>query len=294
MDYRSFLRYLRFEKRSSAHTLEAYSRDLEQLNQFLVESCGLGPNDFPVSLHLRSWLVSLMEQGLLPRSINRKISTVKTFFKFMLREGLHPGPDPSKSLQRPKTPVNLPRAVPLAAMEDWASAPWPEDFWALRDRCVVETLYGCGLRRAEVIQLRWMDWDRGQGTLRVTGKRSKTRLLPLAMELGTLLDHYAQKAAENGSTLPEAPLFFTNKGASLYPKLVVDLVKKALLKVPSVPQRSPHVLRHSFATHMLDNGADLNAVKTLLGHANLAATQIYTHQSVEKLKEIHRKTHPKG
>jgi integrase/recombinase XerC len=159
---------------------------------------------------------------------------------------------------------------------------------------VVETLYGCGLRRAEVIQLRWMDWDRGQGTLRVTGKRSKTRLLPLATELGTLLGHYAQKAAENGPTLPEAPLFFTPKGAPLYPKLVVDLVKKALLKVPSVPQRSPHVLRHSYATHMLDNGADLNAVKTLLGHANLAATQIYTHQSVEKLKEIHRKTHPKG
>ncbi|NBW33120.1 MAG: hypothetical protein EBR22_04100, partial [Cytophagia bacterium] len=240
MDYRSFLRYLRFEKRSSAHTLEAYARDLDQLNDFLVHSCGLAPEDAPAPLHLRSWLVSLMEQGLLPRSINRKISTIKTYFKFMLREGLHPGPDPSNALQRPKTPVNLPRAVPLAAMEEWASAPWPEDFWELRNRCVVETLYGCGLRRAELIQLRWRDWDRGQGTLRVTGKRSKTRLLPLAAELGTLLGHYAQRAEQQGTTLPESPLFFTPKGASLYPKLVVDLVKRALVKVPSVPQRSPH------------------------------------------------------
>lgn len=294
MDYRSFLRYLRFEKRSSSHTLEAYTRDLDQLNSFLEADFGLRGDEFPSSVQLRSWLVSLMEQGLLPRSINRKISTIKTYFKFMLREGHHPGPDPTKALQRPKTPVNLPRAVPLGSMEEWTSAPWPDDFWELRDRAVVETLYGCGIRRAELIQLTLGDWDRAQGLLRVTGKRSKTRLVPLTLELSRLLAHYTEVSVNYRSIGPESPLFFTPKGAPMYPKLVVDLVKRALIAFPGLAQRSPHVLRHSFATHMLDNGADLNAVKTLLGHANLAATQIYTHQSVEKLKEVHRKTHPKG
>jgi integrase/recombinase XerC len=170
----------------------------------------------------------------------------------------------------------------------------PEDFIELRDRCVVELLYGCGLRRAELIQLQWQDWDRSNAQIKVTGKRSKVRILPLTRELSEILSHYRNAWEQCGSLNASQGLFVTNKGEPLYPKLVGDIVRKALSRVSTQDQRSPHVLRHSFATHLLDNGADLNAVKTLLGHANLAATQIYTHQSIEKLKEIHRKTHPKG
>jgi len=170
----------------------------------------------------------------------------------------------------------------------------PEDFIELRDRCVVELLYGCGLRRAELIQLKWQDWDRSNAQIKVTGKRSKVRILPLTGELMEILSHYRSAWEQCGPLNASQSLFVTRKGEALYPKLVSDIVRKALSRVSTQDQRSPHVLRHSFATHLLDNGADLNAVKTLLGHANLAATQIYTHQSIEKLKEIHRKTHPKG
>jgi len=294
MDYRSFLHYLRYEKRASGHTLEAYARDLDQANRFIYEELGLPQGLYPESKHLRCWLVSLMEQGMQPRTLHRKISTLKTFFKFLIREGLHPGPDPCRPLQRPKTPRNLPRSVAQTSMEQLLGEEMPEDFWQLRDRCVVELLYGCGLRRAELISLQWQDWEDSGALLRVTGKRSKVRLLPLTLEITQILTHYRAKAAFMGRVGAGWPLFFTHQGKPLYPKLVGDLVKDALGKVSTLKQRSPHVLRHSFATHLLDNGADLNAVKTLMGHASLAATQIYTHQSVEKLKEIHRKTHPKG
>jgi len=294
MDYRNFMRYLRIEKRVSAHTLAAYTLDLDQVNEYLSAEWGLGDPEFPKTLHLRSWLISLMEKGLQARSINRKISTLKTYFKFMIREGLHPGPDPCRALQRPKTPKNLPRSVSIGSMERLLGEGLPEDFIELRDRCVVELLYGCGLRRAELIQLQWQDWDRSNAQIKVTGKRSKVRILPLTGELIEILSHYCSAWEQCGSLNKSQSLFVTKKGETLYPKLVGDIVRKALSRVSTQDQRSPHVLRHSFATHLLDNGADLNAVKTLLGHANLAATQIYTHQSIEKLKEIHRKTHPKG
>lgn len=294
MDYRNFQRYLRFEKRVSSHTLDAYILDLDQVNEYLRLDWGLGDEEFPNTLHLRSWLISLMERGLQPRSINRKISTLKTFFKFMIREGLHPGPDPCRALQRPKTPRNLPRSVSRGAMELLLEEGLPEPPEDLRNRCVVELLYGCGLRRAELIALQWQDWDRSNAQLKVTGKRSKVRILPLTRELTDLLTHYLEVCKLNGQATIGQRLFCTRRGEPLYPKLVGDIVRQALGRVSTLDQRSPHMLRHSFATHLLDNGADLNAVKTLLGHANLAATQIYTHQSIEKLKEIHRKTHPKG
>jgi integrase/recombinase XerC len=170
----------------------------------------------------------------------------------------------------------------------------PENQEELRDRCVVELLYGCGLRRAELIALQWQDWDRSNAQLKITGKRSKVRILPLTKELTALLTHYKGVCEQNGHIAMEHKLFCTPRGEPLYPKLVGNIVRDALGRVSTLDQRSPHMLRHSFATHLLDNGADLNAVKTLLGHVNLAATQIYTHQSIEKLKEIHRKTHPKG
>jgi len=294
MDYRNFLRYLRFEKRVSPHTIAAYVLDLDQVNDYLKSDWEIGNGEFPTTLHLRSWLISLMEKGLQPRSINRKISTLKTYFKFMIREGLHPGPDPCRALQRPKTPRNLPRSVSRGAMELLLEEGLPEKLEELRNRCVVELLYGCGLRRAELIQLKWQDWDRSNAQLKVIGKRSKVRILPLTRELIDLLTHYGDVFGQNGSFATDQSLVCTSKGEPLYPKLVGDIVRRALSRVSTQEQRSPHVLRHSFATHMLDNGADLNAVKTLLGHANLAATQVYTHQSIEKLKEIHRKTHPKG
>ncbi len=294
MDYRNFQRYLSYEKRVSPLTLEAYVLDLDQVTSYLKADWNLEDGEFPTTLHLRSWLIALMEKGLQPRSINRKISTLKSYFKFMIREGLHPGPDPCRALQRPKTPRNLPRSVSISSMELLLEQELPGNLMDLRDRCVVELLYGCGLRRAEIIQLKWQDWDRSNAQIKITGKRSKVRILPLTRELMDILSHYHQACEQMGMVNISQSFFGTPKGEPMYPKLVGDIVRRALSRVSTQEQRSPHVLRHSFATHLLDNGADLNAVKTLLGHANLAATQIYTHQSIEKLKEIHRKTHPKG
>jgi integrase/recombinase XerC len=184
--------------------------------------------------------------------------------------------------------------VNQGAMELLLEESLPEELEGLRNRCMIELLYGCGLRRAELIQLRWQDWDSSNAQLTVTGKRSKVRILPLTRELMDVLNHYKAVFSQNAEIVMTKSLFVTTKGDPLYPKLVGDIVRIALSRVSTREQLSPHVLRHSFATHLLDQGADLNAVKTLLGHANLAATQIYTHQSMEKLKEVHRKTHPKG
>ncbi len=248
MDYRNFMRYLRIEKRVSAHTLAAYTLDLDQVNEYLSAEWGHGDSDFPKTLHLRSWLISLMEKGLQARSINRKISTLKTYFKFMIREGLHPGPDPCRALQRPKTPKNLPRSVSMGSMELLLGEVLPQDFIELRDRCVVELLYGCGLRRAELIQLKWQDWDRSNAQIKVTGKRSKVRILPLTRELTDILSHYHRSTEPFGPISPGQNLLITPKGEPLYPKLVGDIVRKALSRVSTQDQRSPHVLRHSFSS----------------------------------------------
>lgn len=295
---RSFLNYLEFEKRYSPHTLEAYQNDLLQLQDFLNHTYQLEDLKEVQALHLRAWLVALHEQGLSNRSINRKISTLKSYYQFLRkRHGLDR--NPVRKLVSPKTEKRLPLVVRSEQMERLMALEQTGDpgFSMSRDALVTEILYGCGLRRSELIQLGLKDIDAGRNLLRVEGKGKKERWLPLGPALFNKINHYIrlrrEYISEKGLT-DTGHLLITDAGDPLYPKWVYNRVKAQLGLVTSISRRSPHILRHSFATHLSDAGADLNAVKTLLGHASLAATQVYMHNSVEKLKEIYRQAHPKS
>lgn len=295
---RSFLNYLEFEKRYSPHTLEAYQNDLLQLQDFLSHTYQLEDLKEVQALHLRAWLVALHEQGLTNRSINRKISTLKSYYHFLRkRHGLDR--NPVRKLVSPRTEKRLPLVVRSEQMERLLALEQTGDpgFSTSRDALVTEILYGCGLRRSELIQLGLNDIDAGRNLLRVEGKGKKERWLPLSPALINKINHYIRLRRDyiHEKGLPEpGHLLITDAGEPLYPKWVYNRVKAQLGLVTSITRRSPHILRHSFATHLSDAGADLNAVKTLLGHASLAATQVYMHNSVEKLKEIYRQAHPKS
>ena len=289
-----FLQYLEHERRLSPHTLTAYRTDLEQFSRFLETEHGHQPPEAADFQQLRSWVVSLSEQKLDNRSINRKIATLRAFFTFLSRKGLR-STDPTALLKSLKTDRPLPAFVREQELETLLDAhDFPDDFAGKRDRLVLELLYGTGIRLAELLALTDADVDAYAATLTVTGKRSKTRVIPLPAGLLSLIDAY--QTARNGqfSAPKNNVLILTDTGTKAYPVLVQRVVKRYLTLVTSLEKRSPHVLRHSFATHLLNNGADLNAIKDLLGHASLAATQVYTHNSIEKLKAAHRQAHPKA
>lgn len=226
--------------------------------------------------------------------MNRKISTVKACFKYWRRQGLV-SQDPTQRLVRPKLGKRLPMVVEHKQMEVMLDElTFEEGYEGIRDKTMLEIFYGCGLRLSELIGLKVTDIDLLSATLRVLGKRNKERIVPISPLLSRQIAVYlSQRNATFGET-GEGRFFLTSKGQAMYPRLVYSIVKRNLSRVTTIEQRSPHVLRHTYATHLLDNGADLNAVKELLGHSSLAATQVYTHNSIEKLKEVYRKTHPKA
>lgn len=241
---------------------------------------------------VRSWLVSLMEQNVMPRSINRKLTTLKSFYKFLIRENLVTE-NPMRRVISPKTSKRLPLFVDKERMKILLDQ---SDFGAgypgFRDKLIVEMFYSTGMRLSELVNLKEIDLDFHNNTIKVLGKRNKERLIPFSYKFVTLLKDYLAEKERMFGVRPE--LFLTDKGRKIYPKMVYLVVKKYLAGVTTVDKKSPHVLRHTFATHMLDNGAELNAVKELLGHANLSATQIYTHNTIEKLKNIYKQAHPKA
>ena len=294
MNQDSFLKYLQYEKRFSPHTVLAYKKDLEQFLNFLEEIYGLTSIPEVRHSHIRSWMVDLMSKEVGPRSIRRKLSSLKAYFRFLLkREAIKH--DPMLKVVAPKMGKRLPVVVDAKQLgilfEDIV---FPKGFSGLRDRLLLEVLYNTGMRRAELIRLEWKNIDLVKNQFRVLGKGNKERIVPFGPELKSLLIGYQEtKEATFGNEL-ENLVFVTDKGAKLYPKFVYNTVKHYLSMVTTVEQRSPHVLRHSFATHLSENGADLNAIKSLLGHSNLAATQIYTHNSIEKLKEVYKQAHPKA
>jgi integrase/recombinase XerC len=292
MPLRVFLNYLKFEKRYSAHTIAAYESDLNLAFGFLVSIYGLEDWKEVTHQHLRSWVVSLITEKQEARSINRKMSSLRAFFKFLQRDG-SVTMNPTTRLRALKLPKRLPNHIQenqarqmLSAGEDLKEYP------AIRNHFLLMTLYLTGMRRSELINLQEQDVDITRQQIKVLGKGNKVRLIPLTSGyLETLGDYLKIKRA----TFPgEAYLFLTDKGTKLYPKLVYNIVSRHLSMVSTVSQKGPHTLRHSFATHLSDHGADLNAIKDLLGHANLSATQIYTHNSIEKLKSAYRKAHPKA
>lgn len=294
MNRESFLNYIEFERRYSPHTLKAYKKDLDQFFTFINFIYEFKDVTKIKHTHIRAWIVDLKEDERSAKSINRKLSTLKTYFKFLIKQDVLTK-NPMIKVVAPKIGKRLPITVNASNMEMlFNEVDFGEGYSGMRDRTIIELLYVTGMRRAELIGLNTLDISFEKNYLKVMGKGSKERIIPFSHSTAKLLQDYLSIKESEFPGNPLSNLFLTNAGKVLYPKLVYNLVNKYLSHVTTVEQRSPHVLRHSFATHLSDNGADLNAIKELLGHANLAATQIYTHNSIERLKEVYQKAHPKA
>ena len=288
-----FLNYLKYEKRYSPHTITAYENDLGQFVLFgkqLVEDFRVEQADHH---QIRQWIISLLNSGTLARSVNRKISTLKTFYKFLMREGVV-SKNPTDHVIMPKMAKKLPEFVQENEINRLLDGNFfADDFEGRRDKAVVTLFYGTGIRLSELVEIRFSDLNLGEKIVKVTGKRNKERIVPFPLEISVTLKHYIEL---RNQLFPEAGniLFLTGNGEPAYNKLIYRIVKRQLSLITTIEQRSPHILRHSYATHLLNRGADLNAIKELLGHANLAATQVYTHTSFEQLKKVYKQAHPRA
>ena len=294
MTIAGFLKYLQYEKRFSAHTIDAYKVDLEQFSAFLQNQYEIVEPAIIQHIHIRSWAVSLMEQKYSASSIRRKLSTLKSYFRFLQREEVITR-SPMLQVSLPKLGKRLPSVVPEQHLEQLLNSIDPaDDYEKLRNRVVVELCYLTGMRRAELLNLKVSDLNFSSFTIKVLGKGNKERLIPISHPMATLLRQYLDVRQQTFPNTPELGLWLTKDGKAAYAKLIYRIVKEALSTITTQEKRSPHVLRHSFATHLSDHGADLNAIKELLGHSSLAATQIYTHHSIERLKKIYQQAHPKS
>lgn len=288
-----FLKYLQYEKRYSKHTLIAYKNDLSQYHLFLDS---LEQNLLTANHHtIRSWIVSLMDENIDARSINRKISTLRSFYKFLVKEKVLEQ-NPVSKVQTPKAAKKLPSFIPDEKLNSLLDSDeiFESGFSGLRDKLVIELLFGTGIRLSELLSIKEKDIQIQEKTLKVLGKRNKERIIPINHSLlDMMLKYSVEKNIQEFSNNSE---FFivTNSGSSAYPNFIYRLVQKYLSKISTQEKKSPHVLRHSFATSLLNKGANINAIKDLLGHANLAATQVYTHNSIERLKSIYKQAHPKA
>jgi integrase/recombinase XerC len=294
----SFLKYLQFEKRVSTHTVLAYQKDLEQFQAFLTQSCeGTEAGAAEYSM-IRMWIVALVESGLQPRSINRKIACLRSYFKYLLRRESIAN-DPMIKIRILKTRKTLPSFMKESEMiklldqnEDGVAG--EETFESVRDRLILELFYCTGIRLSELIGLQISKIDLRSQTIRVIGKRNKERVIPFPNSLGTLIKNYQAVRKKTVDSKSSDRLLVTENGDPCYPMLIYRIVRKYLDRVSTSDKRSPHVLRHTYATHLLNKGAEINAVKDLLGHSSLAATQVYTHNSMEKLKKVFDQAHPKA
>lgn len=288
----AFLKYLQFEKRASPHTVTSYSIDLGQFAQFLEENFKTTPEAADDRM-VRTWLVTLVDAGNNPRSVNRKVACLRSFFKFLKQNG-YINVNPTWRVRALKTQQNLPQFVKQNEVDKvLAASPDDDAFTAIRDHLIMELLYGTGIRLSELIGLRDNDVDLNAQTIRVLGKRNKERIIPFSTGLVKVIAAYRQEKKRSVGESKSDKLLVTEKGTDCYPVLMNRIVKKRLEGV-NIDKRSPHVLRHTYATHLLNNGAELNAVKDLLGHTSLAATQVYTHNSIDKLKRVFKKYHPKA
>jgi integrase/recombinase XerC len=290
----SFYKYLQFEKRFSPHTFTSYRTDLEQFYSFLADHHpDIGENEIVHSI-IRQWVVSLVDAGLQTRSVNRKITTLKSYFGFLIKRGFIEK-NPSLQVHVLKTSKPIPDFIrPEETHKMLESELFDSGFEGTRDHLILELLYGTGIRLSELLGLKVSDIDFSKGYIRVLGKRNKQRLVPMTNYLSSLIKSYLDKKfTQFGSNAPDA-LIVNNIGRSAYPMMVYRIVHKHLQNYTHVDKKSPHVLRHTYATHMLDRGADLSSVKELLGHQSLAATQVYTHNSLDKLKKVFDRAHPKA
>lgn len=294
LPFQSFLEYLSFEKRYSPHTVKSYENDLRDFFDHLAIQYGSTPLKKITQPFIRSWLAGLKEKGMSSRSINRKISSLRSFFKYLLKTGAVES-TPMTNVISPKTGKRLPvyvkeketrallRAV-NASTDDWKS---------FNAKMLLTIFYSTGMRLAELINLKEKQLDLGRSQVKVLGKGNKERIIPLSREVISLIREY-QQSKKKLFEHPDDVLLVTDKGKRLYPKYAYLLVNEYLGMAGTLDKKSPHILRHTFATHLMNGGADLNAVKELLGHSSLASTQVYTHNSIEKLKDVHKKAHPKA
>lgn len=302
-----FLSYIRLEKRYSEHTFAAYRQDLHQFFQFLEQQYGQLELPAIGHLHIRSWLAQLIQEKQQPRTVTRKISALKSFFKYTVRQGLIPQ-TPMTKVVAPKVSRRLPGFIDekgMQAVEDNRSMRrgeektpiFSDDLEGYTHRLVFELLYHTGIRLSELINLEERNVDSGNLSIKVLGKGNKERIIPISRELLQQIREYAaRKRKDLENPAPQVLLAHPKSGKKLYPKYVYNLVRDYLTRhqITTITRKSPHVLRHTFATHLTNNGADINAIKELLGHSSLAATQVYTHNTIEKLKNVFKQAHPKA
>ena len=291
-----FIEYLQFEKRYSPHTLLAYKDDLEEFTVYLVKAFDMeNPALSEISGSMvRSWLAALKEEKKSARTINRKISSLKSFFKYHLRR-CNLEKTPMSSVTAPKVSKRLPQYVEQQDMGNLMNkVEFPDTWKGHTDKLLLSVFYNTGMRLSELVNLKENQVNAAGNTLKILGKGNKERLVPVGGELIAALQHYMKEKRVQLEAPDTTYLLVNEKGRKLYAKSVYLSVREWLNTVTTIDKKSPHVLRHTFATHLMNNGADLNAVKELLGHASLAATQIYTHNTIEKLKDIYKKAHPKA
>lgn len=297
MDLKAFIDYIKYEKRFSKHTITAYRNDICQFSDYIEETFEV-LNEKEVSRQMiRSWIAALVENKQAAKTIKRKISALKSYYKFLLKNG-KVLQNPLQHIITPKIEKKLPVFVEEEKMKTLFDLDvFSEDFFGQRDRFVVECLYQTGMRLSEIIQIKEKDVDFNRQEVKVLGKRNKERIIPLTKHFLDFVEYY-MKIKNNYFRERDIQnteyLLVTNQGLKAYPKLIYRITNKYIEKVSTLSKKSPHVLRHTFATHLLNNGADINAIKEILGHANLSATQVYTHTTIDKLKHIYEQAHPRA
>jgi integrase/recombinase XerC len=290
-----FIKYLEFEKRASPNTLLAYQNDLGQFQQLVnsFDETNIEKADYSM---IRAWIVQLVDSGIEASSVNRKIASLRSFYKFLLRQEIIEK-DPTLKIKVLKTKKNLPSFVNESEIPQLLDQPKKQFDHTLeghRNRLILEMLYGTGMRLSELLNLKEVNVDISGRTIKVLGKRNKERVIPFPSVLVSMIEAYRRERNRMVEKKDHGFFFVTDKGEQCYPMMIYKLVKTYLDDNTSVDKRSPHVLRHTFATHLLNKGAEINAVKDLLGHSSLAATQVYTHNSMEKLKKVFDQAHPKA
>ena len=289
----SFEKYLRYERRYSDHTVRSYTNDLEQFSVYLTAQLGMTDEIGLKHFHVRSWIVHLMQDNYTAKTVNRKISTLKSYFKYLKKSG-HIKSNPTAKVIAPKIAKRLPVVVREERIEDLLDREIDQnDFESVRNQLVIDLLYTTGIRRSELINLKESDINYYLRHIKVLGKGNKERIIPISHKLIESIKLYFE--LKESEQLNESKfLITTSKGKKSYPKLIYNIVHAQLSTVSTVKKRSPHILRHSFATHLANQGAELNAIKEIMGHANLSATEIYMHNSIDRLRSVYQNAHPKS
>lgn len=294
MPFKEFIHYLSLEKNYSTHTIKAYQSDLECFLDFASKEYDYKSIDQVNYSIIRSWIVSLVDSGIANRSINRKISSLKTYYKFLLKTkqieinplAKHKALKTSKKIQVPFSEKEIEQVIQLLEEE--------VDFVGVRNKLIVELFYSTGVRRTELVHVKLSDVSVSQKTIKVLGKRNKERLIPLIPTVVKTINEYLSLRDQLETITDNSYFFLSSKGVKIYETLVYRVINSYFSKASEKVKKSPHILRHSFATHLLNEGADLNSVKELLGHSSLASTQVYTHNSIAQLKQVYQNSHPRN